>query len=669
MAERPRGRWRLVVGWLMTIALVAYAASDWKAGRTPRAPAPTTEAVAPSRLRIVSISSAEVSPGDAIVVQYVGADPGIPLAVHVGGAPAEVLAHRDRAVVVRIPHDAGPGKAGLRLLQGDRRSKSRDLQVRIRNRQSVIRLTGGLALFVFGLGLLGQALRGLAGHRLRRLLGQVTRSPLPSVGLGVGVGAITQLTTSAAAFTVGLVEARLMTIAAAIPVMVGAVLGASITGALLPVALTQQSLLVIAVGVLWSRLAVSRRGAAFARLVLSAGLMLYGLRLLQTGIEPLVGDPTILPYVSYFRASGPIAELTCAATGALLALVLLGPASVYGLVVGLAQTTGVLPLSNALAMLAGANLGASVGMALIAWQAGHHARPLVRPQLAFGGFATAMALLTIPVWQGLAGLLPLGDPNTLTYGQTVILPHVSRHLAAAFAMSELAVVAMWMGALPVVTHLAGRRARVAPPPPAPPEVIVLSAERELAEVFDRQRAALEGAFEMSRTGERGPGPAVEAALADGRRAIERQYVAVGAAEATPRVERVKWTVVATLQLQRALEHLLNVTELGVERGLRLTPDELTHLREMHDLAQGSFAAAIESIDDGGAPDLEAAGEREIRMNVLEAEARVTSVAAPRRGESTSVRLGLAELIDAYEHVGNHLYRVCKAMRDDADDLD
>jgi len=200
-------------------------------------------------------------------------------------------------------------------------------------------------------------------------------------------------------------------------------------------------------------------------------------------------------------------------------------------------------------------------------------------------------------------------------------------------------------------------------------MVVLVAERELTSAFDRQRAALEGALEMSRTGERGTSAAIEAALADGRRAVEQQYVVVGAAEPTPQVERAKWTVVATLQLQRALEHLLNVTELGIERGLRLAPDEVARLREMHDLAQASFAAAIAALDEGSPPDLEAAGEREIRMNVLEAEARTTSVAAPRRNESTSVRLGLAELIDAYEHVGNHLYRVCKAMHDDADDLD
>ena len=74
--------------------------------------------------------------------------------------------------------------------------------------------------------------------------------------------------------------------------------------------------------------------------------------------------------------------------------------------------------------------------------------------------------------------------------------------------------------------------------------------------------------------------------------------------------------------------------------------------------------------EGQPLDIEAARGREIEMNLLEAESRTTPTApAPRRGESTSVRLGLAELIDSYEHVGNHLFRVAKALAEEDDDDD
>ena len=65
-----------------------------------------------------------------------------------------------------------------------------------------------------------------------------------------------------------------------------------------------ESLLVITIGVVWTRLATGRRGAAIANLLLGAGLMLYGLHLLQTSIQPLVSDPKILPYIGYLPRRG-----------------------------------------------------------------------------------------------------------------------------------------------------------------------------------------------------------------------------------------------------------------------------------------------------------------------------------------------------------------------------
>ena len=67
------------------------------------------------------------------------------------------------------------------------------------------------------------------------------------------MGAVTQLTTSAAAFTVSLVEARLLAFASTIAVFVGPQLGVSITGALLPVPVARESLLIIVIGVAWTR--------------------------------------------------------------------------------------------------------------------------------------------------------------------------------------------------------------------------------------------------------------------------------------------------------------------------------------------------------------------------------------------------------------------------------
>jgi phosphate:Na+ symporter len=665
MAERKRP-WRTAVRWGLTIAIIVLA---FVGGERDERPKPeVTDEPGTSKLEIVSISDADVTPGDAIVVAYRGADEGAPVEATVARKPADIIVRERDSVVVRVPRDVAPGKAGLRIVQGKQRSKAWDLHVQKTNyRKLVARLVGGLALFVFGLSLLALGVRGLAGHRVRVLLGKLTRSSARAVGVGVLVGAVTQLTSSAAAFSVSLVEARLMALAPAVAVLVGAQLGASITGALLPVALTQQSLLVIAIGVLWLRLATDRRGGAIARLVLGAGLMLYGLHLLQTSVEPLVGDPQLLPVVGYLRDGGLLGYLACAAAGAVLALVLQGPGPAYVLVVGLAQASGALPLENALALLAGTNLGAALGMALVAWQSGRATRALVGPHVLFGAYATLFALAMLPLATALADALA-GKADALAYGHTVMQPHMSARIAIGFALTQVTVAAAWLGALPALV----RRTAVRRSPASrvsSPDLAVSAAQRDLTRVLESHRLGLDVAFETSSSGDRARSPETEEALGEARRVLEGHLRTLSAEAASTEGERLTRVLVACLQLQRVVEQLVHVAELAVERGVRLAEDELERLAAMHKLARESCEAVIVALASGAAPDLEAAGAREIRMNLLEAEARTAAVTR-RAGtlDSVSLRVGLAELIDAYEHVGNHLFRVLKALGDDGDDV-
>lgn len=178
MAER-RWRWRTIIRWTLTIAIVIYAVADWGGDQEKPAPAePSDEPGAAAALRITAISDADVNPGDAVVVSFDGAEGPAPIEARLARKPAQVIVREPGSVVIRIPSDIGYGKAALRLIQGERRTKSWDLHVRATNHRKLIgRLLGGLALFVFGLGMLATGARGLAGQRIRTLLNRITRSP------------------------------------------------------------------------------------------------------------------------------------------------------------------------------------------------------------------------------------------------------------------------------------------------------------------------------------------------------------------------------------------------------------------------------------------------------------------------------------------------------------
>lgn len=659
--RRRRARLRTALGWALTLAIVAYSVVDWGDDDDDRIGAAASEGEGDAELRIRMISDAEVSPGDAVVVRFDNADDALPIGARVAGEAATILDRRAHSLVVRVPDTTPTGRAPLRLVQGSRKSKAWDLLVRPpRHGKLLAKVIGGLALFFYGFGVLAGGFRGLAGRRLRQQLGRLTQAPVRAVGLGVAVGATTQLTTTATAVTVGLIEARLLALGPAMALLVGAQLGASLVGALLPLGFARESLEIVAIGVVWTLVANSRRTRAIGQAVLGVGLVLYGLRLLQSGIDPLLVDPKLLSYVGYLRDDGVAPMLLAAAVGVLGGLVLQGPGPVYGLGLGLAQVSGALSLTNLLAILAGANLGAALGVALVAG-AGVGTRPLVRPMLAFGAAAAVAALALAPLAALFADAVVPGDPAAVDYRHTVMLPRLSTHLAIGFAATQLAVTAAWtlVAVPPLLRRLVHRPSRAG-------ATSIELAQPELRAAFERHGAALDACLATSTTGERG-GADLDANLAEARHAVEEQFAALASAASSPQVDRLRRAVLGTLQLQRAIEHLVHVTELGVERGLALSAEEQARLLRLHDLARASIGA-LGAAADGQPLDIEAARAREIEMNLVEAESRVEAVPGRgRRNDSTTVRLGLAELIDAYEHVGNHLFRVAKALGEDDDD--
>jgi hypothetical protein len=130
---------------------------------------------------------------------------------------------------------------------------------------------------------------------------------------------------------------------------------------------------------------------------------------------------------------------------------------------------------------------------------------------------------------------------------------------------------------------------------------------------------------------------------------------------------------ANLGLLRALEALHRQTErltdarLALAEGsgelVPLPADDREILSEMHALLASGMSAAKAALRERESVDLDAALAREIRMNALEARARTALQAGVRDPVAVQRRLGLLELVDAYETAGNQLYRMMEALAD------
>ena len=94
----------------------------------------------------------------------------------------------------------------------------------------VIALLGGVAMFLFGMALMGEALKRVAGNRLEVILWRLSNTPLKGVLLGTGVTAVVQSSSATTVMVVGFVNSGMMTVRQAIGIIMGANIGTSVTG-------------------------------------------------------------------------------------------------------------------------------------------------------------------------------------------------------------------------------------------------------------------------------------------------------------------------------------------------------------------------------------------------------------------------------------------------------
>ena len=94
----------------------------------------------------------------------------------------------------------------------------------------ILSMVGGLALFLFGMNLMGEALEKKAGTRLREILGKMTSSTFKGLLLGIGITAVIQSSSATTVMVVGFVNSGLMTLHQAVGVIIGANIGTTVTG-------------------------------------------------------------------------------------------------------------------------------------------------------------------------------------------------------------------------------------------------------------------------------------------------------------------------------------------------------------------------------------------------------------------------------------------------------
>ncbi len=232
----------------------------------------------------------------------------------------------------------------------------------------IVKLLGGVALFLFGMTLMGDSLKKVAGTKLEVFLYKLTDNPLKGILLGTGVTAIIQSSSATSAMVVGFVNSGMMKLEQAISVIMGAIIGTSITGWVISLSyigtgnsgvlelLSTSSLAAIigVVGIVLIMGSKKRKQKNIGEILLGFTVLMVGMEQMSGSVSGLRSDPTFLNL--FATLSNPFLGI---GFGLLFTAVVQSASAAIGIIQAL-STTGVITLNTAVPIMIGVAIGASL---------------------------------------------------------------------------------------------------------------------------------------------------------------------------------------------------------------------------------------------------------------------------------------------------------------------
>lgn len=215
-------------------------------------------------------------------------------------------------------------------------------------------LLGGLAIFLYGMEHLTDALKVVAGSRMRNLLARLTTNRVKAVAAGSIVTATIQSSSVTTVLLVGFVSAGLMSLEQSIGVIMGAEIGTTITAQIIAFKITKFALVAVIVGFLMNFASKKETTKQYGLMILGLGLVFYGMTMMGDATSPL---RTYEPFIGLMRSMDRplLAVLLSASFTALVQ----SSSATTGVIIVLASQ-GLISLPAGIALVLGANIGTSV---------------------------------------------------------------------------------------------------------------------------------------------------------------------------------------------------------------------------------------------------------------------------------------------------------------------
>lgn len=264
---------------------------------------------------------------------------------------------------------------------------------------NVISLLGGVALFLYGMSVMGGGLEKLSGGKVERTLEKLTNNLLSGVALGALVTALIQSSSATTVIIVGLVNAGILQLRQAVGVIMGANIGTTITAQLIRLSdIQSDSIFLIlfkpvtlaplaaVVGIILFMTSKRTKRREVGQMLVGFGVLFAGMFAMESAVQPLRTSPLFLEILA--AMSNPVLGVLA---GAVITAIIQSSAASIGMLQAL-SSTGILPFSTAFPIIMGQNIGTCITPILASIGASKNAKRSAMIHLYFNIVGTVVFL-------------------------------------------------------------------------------------------------------------------------------------------------------------------------------------------------------------------------------------------------------------------------------------
>ena len=270
----------------------------------------------------------------------------------------------------------------------------------------VLSLFAGLALFLYGMQMMSNGLEAAAGNKMKSILEKLTSNRIKGVLVGAVITAVIQSSSATTVMVVGFVNSGLMTLQQAVWIIMGANIGTTITGQLIALDIGAIAPLFAIIGVGAIMFSKNEKVHHISSIIAGLGILFIGMDMMGAAMEPLQESEAFINLMTQF--SNPLLGIL---VGAVFTAVIQSSSASVGILQALAAT-GMIPLSSAVYVLFGQNIGTCITAVLASIGTKVNARRTTVIHLMFNIIGTAIftVICMVTPYVSLVESITPGDP-------------------------------------------------------------------------------------------------------------------------------------------------------------------------------------------------------------------------------------------------------------------